>query len=155
VQGLCRDCGNELSGASLCGRCGALATETEWVCFDCGAQNESGQARCGCGRDRLIECGSCGEEIPFASERCPGCGVPRFAFEAVEEARRQTLEIQKARAGARNLALALAPVGAAGAVLTIRGTPLAVAAGCCLVAFALGGAAWAFAADRQARRRLD
>lgn len=82
--------------------------------------------------------------------------MPRFAFEAVEEARRTALEIEKARAGARKLALALAPVGVVGAVLSLRaGSALMVAAGGGLIALALGGAAWALAAERQARRRLE
>lgn len=82
--------------------------------------------------------------------------MPRFAFEAVEEARRTALEIEKARAGARKLALALAPVGVVGAVLSLRaGSALMVAAGGGLIALALGGAAWAFAAERRARRRLE
>jgi hypothetical protein len=156
LRTLCSDCGKELGGASLCGRCGAVAKEGVWVCFECGAQNPSAQSQCRCGRDRRIECGSCAEEIPFSSERCPRCGVPRFAFEAVEEARRRALEIERARVGARNLALALAPVGAAGAVLSLRaGSPLVVAAGGGLIALALGGTAWAFAMERQARRRLE
>jgi hypothetical protein len=155
VPALCSDCGHELGGASLCSRCGSVAKETGWVCFACGVQNPSGQPRCACGRERSIECGSCREEIPFASERCPRCSVPRFAFEAVEEARRESLEIKRVRGGARRLAAVLAPLGAAGALLTIRGTPWAVIAGGCLVAIALGGCAWALAADRQARRRLE
>ena len=125
------------------------------MCFACGAQNPSGPGRCPCGRDRLIECGSCGEEIPFASERCPRCSVPRFAFEAVEEARRRALEIQKVRGGARKLALLLAPIGATGAALALRGTPWAIAAAASLVALALAGGAWALSVDRQARRGLE
>ncbi len=130
--------------------------EEAWVCFECGAQNPSAQARCGCGRDRRMECGSCAEEIPFAAERCPECGVPRFAFEAVEEARRRALEIEKTRGGARKLVWALAPVGAAGTALAFRAaTPLAMAAGGGLMALALCGAAWAYGVDRRARRRLQ
>lgn len=133
-----------------------MSKEEAWVCFECGAQNPSAQVRCGCGRDRRIECGSCGEEIPFAAERCPRCNVPRFAFEAVEEARRRAMEIERTRGGARKLALALAPVGAAGVLLVLRaGSTLAMTAGGGLIALAVGGAAWALAVERQARRRLD
>jgi hypothetical protein len=81
--------------------------------------------------------------------------VPRFAFEAVEEARRRALEIQKVRGGARKLALLLAPIGATGAALALRGTPWAIAAAASLVALALAGGAWALSVDRQARRRLE
>ncbi|MBI5544367.1 MAG: hypothetical protein HY901_10785, partial [Deltaproteobacteria bacterium] len=117
----CPDCGAEVKGALVCASCGAFEFEglTSWVCFPCGAQNAHGTQRCGCGRERTLECGACGAEVPLAAERCPRCAVPRFAFAAAEEAQRRSREIQKMREGARTLAVGLAPLACAGLLLLL------------------------------------
>lgn len=154
----CPDCGADVKGAQVCQSCGAFDFEgvTSWVCFPCGAQNAHGQSRCGCGRERTVECGACGAEATFAGERCPACGVPRFAFAAAQEARSRSEEVQHLKDAARTLALGLTPVACAGILLIVASAhPGARIAGASLLTLALAGEAYALTAHRQARRRLE
>jgi hypothetical protein len=154
----CPDCGARVNGAQVCERCGAFDFEglTSWVCFPCGAQNAHGQTRCGCGRERTVVCGACGAELSFACQSCPGCGVPRFAFAAAEEARHSSEEVQHLRGSARTLAVGLAPVVFAGLLLLFAsGHPTARITGAWLLGLAIAGEGYALSAHRQARRRLQ
>jgi len=145
-------------GAQVCESCGAFDFEgvTSWVCFPCGAQNAHGETRCACGRERTVECGSCGEDVVFACERCPKCGVPRFAFAAAEEAKRIAVEALKLRNSARVLAMVFTPLAIAGlALLLLGGTAGRHLSGTGLLALGLAGDAYALVTQRRARRGLE
>jgi len=154
----CPDCGAIVSGAQVCESCGAFDFEgvTSWVCFPCGAQNAHGQARCGCGRERTVQCGACGAEVAFALEKCPGCGVPRFAFAAAQEARGRSEEFEHLRESARTLAWGLVPVAAAGGLL-VGCAPHGGAriVGAVLLGLALFGEGYAVATLRRAKRTME
>ena len=154
----CPDCGLLLLGAQVCPACGAFdfGGPTGWVCFPCGAQNPHGIAACTCGRPRTVECGSCGEDAPFRSERCPGCGVPRFAFDAAREARGQAERLGHSREAARWLALrSLVLVGAGAALLLLSSRASAHLAGWTLLATGAGGEVYALVLSRSVRRELQ
>ncbi len=153
----CPDCGSDVHGAQVCGRCGAFDFEgvTSWVCFPCGAQNAHGETRCACGRERTVECGACGEDVPFASERCPKCGVPRFAFAAAEEAQRISSAALKLHEGALRLGLLFTPVALLGLVLLLGGSLGRRVGGGALLALGLSGDAYALVLHRRARRAVE
>ena len=101
-------------------------------------------------------CGSCGQELPFATERCPRCGVPRFAFAAAEEARHRSEEAQHLRQVARALAVGLAPMACAGLILLLASAhPTARLAGVWMLGLALAGEGYALSTHRRARRGLE
>ena len=154
----CPDCGSPIQGSQVCERCGAFDFEglTSWVCFPCGAQNAHGQARCSCGRERSVECAACGGEVAFAAETCPHCGVPRFAFVAVAEARGRSEEVERRRGWARAFAIALAPIALCGlAMLLWAARPLGRIAGGALLGLSIAGEGYALATRRQVRRTLE
>jgi hypothetical protein len=154
----CPDCGASVRGAQVCASCGAFDFEgvTSWVCFPCGAQNAHGESRCTCGRERTLECGACGAEVAFAGQTCAGCGVPRFAFAAAQEARCLSEEIEHLREAARTLALGLIPTACAGLLLLFTSAhPSARITGASLLALAVAGEGYALSTHRRARRQLE
>ncbi len=156
MTGRCPDCGMRLEG-EVCSSCGAFdfAGLTSWVCFACGAQNAHHQGRCGCGRERVVECAACGAEVPFAEGRCAKCGTGRELFEAAKEARARSEEVLRLRRAARSLTWRAAPMLCLGACLLWKGsTPLRMAGGG-LVGLSVVGGAYALVTARQARRQVN
>ena len=146
-----------MKGAQVCERCGAFDFEglTSWVCFPCGAQNAHGQTRCGCGRERTVECAACGSEVPFAGDMCPRCRVPRFAFVAVAEARDRSEEVERRRGWARALAITFVPLALSGLALLLGAARTSGrVTGAALLGLSFAGEGYAIVEYRRSRRGL-